>query len=121
MEFVYHLVVVSHLLGLAALVGSYLVALTRRGGPLVPDQVMVWGARVQVVSGLALVGIAEAALDAEVNHVKIGVKLVVALAVAALVEITAARGRRGEAVAPALVHAAGALAILNVVVASVWT
>ena len=120
MQFVYNLTVVAHMLGLAALVGGYLVAVTRAAEGLVPNVVMVWGARVQVLTGLILVGLAEAALDAEVNNTKIAVKLVVALAVAALTEIAAARSRKGKAVAPGMVHAAGALAIVNVLVASLW-
>lgn len=39
---------------------------------------MLWGARAQIIAGLALVGLAEAALDNELNHIKIGVELIVA-------------------------------------------
>ena len=70
--------------------------------------------------GLILVGLAEGALDLEVNQTKIGVKLVVAIAVAALTEIAAARARKGQPVAGGMVHAAGALAVVNVLVASLW-
>lgn len=120
MDFIYNLTVVAHMLGLAALVGGYLVAMTRSAEGLVPNTVMVWGARVQLLTGLILVGIAEGALDAEVNQMKIGVKLVVAIAVAALTEIAAAKARKGQPVAGGMVHAAGALAIVNVLVASLW-
>lgn len=120
MQTLYDLFVVAHLLGMAALVGGYLVVATRRDAAVVPNGVMVWGARLQVVTGLLLVGLAEAALDGDVDHVKIGVKLVVALVVAALVEIASARGRRGAGVAPGMVHAAGALGIVNVLVAALW-
>jgi hypothetical protein len=119
METLYNLVVVTHLLGMGALVGGYLVAATRRADALVPNSVMVWGARLQVITGLVLVGLAESALDGDLNHTKIGVKLVVALAVAALTEIANARGRRGTAVS-GLVHAAGLLGIVNVLVAALW-
>lgn len=120
MEFVYNLFVVAHMLGLAALVGGYLVALSGTAEGLVPNVVMVWGARVQLLTGVILVGLAEGALDAEVNTTKISVKLVVAISVTALTEIAAARNRKGKAVAPGMVHAAGALAIVNVLVASLW-
>src|SRR5690606_28703195 len=93
MEFLYNLTVVTHMLGLAALVRGYLVAVTHSTEGLVPNTVMVWGARVQLLTGLILVGLAEGALDYEVNQTKIGVKLVVAIAVAALTEIAAARAR----------------------------
>lgn len=120
MEFLYNLTVVTHMLGLAALVGGYLVAVTRSTEGLAPNTVMVWGARVQLLTGLILVGLAEGALDYEVNQTKIGVKLVVAIAVAALTEIAAARARKDKPVAAGMVHAAGALAIVNVLVASLW-
>ena len=121
MDFVYHLVVVAHMLGLAALVGGYLVAATRRAEPLVPNTVMVWGARIQLLTGVLLVGLAQGALDMDVNNTKIGVKLIVAIAVAALTEIAAGRARRGQPVPAGMVHGAGGLALLNVLVASLWT
>lgn len=121
MELIYNLFVVTHMLGLAALVGGYLVAASRSGGELVPGAVMVWGARVQLLTGLILTGIASGALDdMDVNNTKIAVKLVIALAVVALTEIAAGRARRGQPVAAGLVHGAGVLAIVNVLVASLW-
>ena len=66
-----------------------------------------------------LVGIAEMTSDAELNHIKIGFKLVVAIAVVAAAEIAAARAKRGEP-KPQLVDAAGALGVLNVLVAVLW-
>lgn len=121
MDFLYNLFVVTHMLGLAALVGGYLVAVTRQAEGLVPNTVMLWGARLQLLTGLILVGLASGAMDdMEVNNTKIAVKLVVALAVAALTEIAAGRSRRGQLVAAGMVHAAGALAIVNVLVASLW-
>jgi hypothetical protein len=120
MEFLYNLTVVGHMLGLAALVGGYLVAVTRRAEGLLPNTVLVWGARVQLLTGLILVGLAEGALDYDVNQTKIGVKLVVAIAVAALAEIAAAKARKGQPVPGGMVHGAGVLAVVNVLVASLW-
>lgn len=120
MEFLYNLIVVCHMLGLAALVGAYLVAVSQSKTALVPNVVMVWGARIQLLTGLILVGLAEGALDMDVNNTKIAVKLVVAIAVAAFTEIAAAKARKGQPVAAGMVHAAGVLAIVNVLVASLW-
>ena len=58
--------------------------------------------------------------DDPVNHTKVGVKLLVALAVAACAEIAAGRERRGQG-RPELVHAAGGLAVLNTMVAVLWS
>lgn len=116
MDFVYQLIVVAHFLGLAALIGGWIA--TRVGSTAISP--VVWGARVQLLTGLLLVGIAEMTTDAEFNHVKIGVKLVVSVAVVAAAEIAAARAKRGEP-KPQLVDAAGALGVLNVLVAVLWT
>jgi hypothetical protein len=116
MDFVYSLIVVTHFLGLAALVGGWIA--TRVGGVALSP--VLWGARVQLITGLLLVGIAEMSSDAELNHVKIGVKLVVAIAVVAAAEIANAKAKRGEA-NPRLVDAAGALGVLNVLVAVLWS
>ncbi len=113
MELLIDLVVVLHLLGLAAIVGS--AVFVARG---VPTPALVWGARAQVVTGLLLVGLNQAA-DEPVDNTKIAVKLLVAIAVAACAEIAAGRERRGGG-RPQLVHAAGGLAVLNTLVAVLW-
>ncbi|HEY3534939.1 MAG TPA: hypothetical protein VGK60_05175 [Pedococcus sp.] len=117
MDFVYDLVVVLHLLGMAALVGGWF-AFTRG---VASTEVMTWGARAQIVTGLVLVGLAEGvdSLDKHVNNPKIGVKLVVAIAAVACLEIARGRGRKG-ADTKTLVQAAGALGVLNVLVAALW-
>jgi hypothetical protein len=114
MDFVKDLLVLLHLLGMAAIVGGWLAVL--RAPKVVPA--IVWGARAQLLTGLLLVGIDEAGPD-PVNHAKIGVKLLVALAVVACAEIANARQKRGEP-NPTLVQAAGALATLNAAVAVLW-
>ena len=117
MQLVYDLVVVAHLLGLAALVGGWLVLLAGAGS----TSVMAWGARAQLVTGLVLVGLAEgvSSLDEDLDHAKIGVKLVIAIAAVALIEIGRARTKRGQD-GSGLLRAAGALGALNVVIAAAW-
>ena len=117
MELVYDVFVIAHLLGMAALVGGWLVHLTGGGA----TTVMAWGARAQLVTGLVLVGLAEgvSSLDKDLDQAKIGVKLVVAIAAVALVEIGRARAGRGQD-ARGLIRAAGALGVLNVVIAAAW-
>lgn len=114
MEFLTNVFVVLHLLGLAAIVGS--AVFVSRG---VPTPALVWGARAQIITGILLVGLNEAA-DESLNHTKVGIKLVIAIAVAACAEIAAGRERRGQG-NPQLVHAAGALAVLNTLIAVLWT
>ncbi len=115
MEFVYHLLVVLHLLGMAAVVGGYLA--TMRSPRVVPA--MVHGALTQLVTGLAMVGMRESKVvpgEEPLDHAKIGVKLLVALVVVVL----AWRNRRRETVPGGVVHAIGGLAVVNVLVAALW-
>lgn len=115
MEFLINVFVVLHLLGMAAIVGGWLAM--RLGAPssLVA---MVWGARAQVLTGLILVALNELAHE-DLNNVKIAVKLVVALGVAACAEIARARSKKGSE-QPALLNAAAALTLVNVLVAVLW-
>ena len=115
MDLVQNLLVLAHLLGMAAIVGSAVFVARGRVTPA-----LLWGARAQVVTGLLLVGLAEMG-DDPVNHAKVGVKLLVALAVAACAEIAGAKARKGEGERPQLVQAAGWLAVLNTAVAVLWT
>ncbi|MFF0494569.1 hypothetical protein ACFYTQ_36595 [Nocardia sp. NPDC004068] len=116
MTVVYNLIVVTHILGLAAVIGGYAA-----GQPRV-NEVMVWGARAQIITGLILVGMADAidSLDKHPNMAKIVVKLVIAVAVAGCAEIGRADAKRDKVI-PALTHTAGILAIANVFVAVLWT
>ncbi|WP_067538625.1 hypothetical protein [Nocardia crassostreae] len=116
MDFVYNLMVVAHLLGMAAVVGGYAASQPR------VSELMVWGARAQLITGIVLVGLAESidSLGKDPNMTKIGVKLVVSVAVAAFAEMGRADAKRGKAV-PWMTHAAGGLAILNVFIAALWT
>jgi uncharacterized membrane protein (DUF485 family) len=128
--------VVLHLLGLAAIIGPWLAA--PRAGRI--RMAMVWGARAQIVTGIVLVALHEMSSDPSdaLNRTKIGVKLVIAVAVAACAETANGRQRRAfaggsaeesgtggtlTATLPAtgLVRATALLAILNVCVAVLWT
>src|SRR5262245_16507589 len=117
MSTVYEFVVALHLLGMAAIVGAFLVVL--RQPRFVPA--FLYGAVTQLVTGLVLVGMREAKIvaDAEpLNHAKVGVKLLIALVVAVLAWTQ--RTRRDQA-PTGVIHAIGGLAIVNVLVATLWT
>ncbi|MEU4314248.1 hypothetical protein [Nocardia sp. NPDC024068] len=116
MDFVYNVVVVTHLLGMAAVVGGWAA-----GRPGV-NEVMVWGARAQIISGVVLVGMAESlsSLDKDLNMVKIGIKLVISVLVAAFAEMARADAKRGKDPVAWMSDAAGGLAIVNVLIAALW-
>ncbi|MFC6012262.1 hypothetical protein [Nocardia lasii] len=115
MELVYKLVVVAHLLGMAAVVGGYVASRPR------VSELMVWGARAQLITGVILAGMASGieSLHKEPDTTKLAVKLVIAFAVAAFAEISRGDAKRGKQV-PWMTDAAGGLAIVNVLVAVLW-
>ena len=80
--------------------------------------IQVWGARIQLLLGLGLTGLAEAG-DDPVNHAKIGTKLVIMIAVLACAEIGNAKSKRGEN-GTTLAWVAAGLAIVNAAIAFLW-
>lgn len=115
MEIVYDVVLVLHFLGLASLIGGWLVQMRSRGERLV-NPAMLHGALTQLLTGLAIVGIGEAALDREYDYAKITTKLVVTGVVLLLVWVN----RRKPSVPDGLYFIIGGLSVLNVVLAVFW-
>ena len=114
MDILYKLLVVLHLIGMAMIVGGWLV--TIRAPRMAPG--MWHGALTQLVTGVLLVGLASGGLvDVVVDDAKIAVKLIIGVAVAVIIFL----GRRRRRGAPGMVHAAGALALVNVLIAVLWT
>ena len=114
MDLARDVLVFLHFIGLAALFGGLFVQLKSR--PRVVNNAMLHGILTQLVTGLALVGLAEAD-DGDVNHAKIGVKLVVALVIAGLV----VANRKKAALADGAFFAMLGLTTLNVAVAVFWS
>lgn len=113
-DLLYKLLVVLHLVGMALLVGGWLA--TVRAPRLIPG--MWHGALTQLVTGVALVGLASSGtVDREVDNAKITVKLLIALTVAVLVFLN----RKKRDVPGGTVHAVGGLALLNVLIAVLWS
>ncbi len=102
---------ILHMLAMVAIVVG--PAIAGRG-----HLVQVWGARIQLLLGLGLTGIAEAG-DDPVNHAKIGTKLVVMIAVLACAEIGNAKSKRGEN-GRTLAWVAAGLAVVNAAIAFLW-
>ncbi|GGK36754.1 hypothetical protein [Nocardia camponoti] len=115
MEFVYNLVVVAHLLGMAAVVGGFVAS-----RPAISN-LMLWGARAQIITGIVLAGMASGidSLHKDPDTAKLAVKLVIALIVVALCEIGHADAKRGKQITW-MTNVAGVLAIANVFVAALW-
>jgi len=110
-DFVRYTLITLHILGAAAIVGpafEQFKAETKR-----ITTVMLWGARAQIITGLALVGVAYAS-DHEPDHVKIAIKLLLALVIVGIAEST-----RKKPANWAFWTVFG-LTIVNIVVAVFW-
>jgi hypothetical protein len=117
MEFVYNLFLVLHFLGLASLIGGWLVQMRSPGERFI-NPAMLHGAATQLVTGLILVGLAEGAdsLDRDIDNAKIGVKLLVVLVIGVLAWIN----RKRPTVPDGLYLLVGVLSIANVIIAVYW-
>lgn len=115
MEIVRDVFLVLHFVGLASLLGGFLVQMKPR--TKVVNAAMLHGALTQLVTGVGLVGLAYALGNGDdVDNAKIGVKLLVLLVIGALVLL----GRRRDNVSTGVWGAIGGLTLLNIVVAVVW-
>lgn len=115
MEILRHAVVLVHLVGFAVLFGAWVVeAVGQRRITLL----MTWGMVIAAVAGLALA--APWGIDHPLNYTKLGVKLVVLLAIGALLGIGTGRQRKTGAVAPALFWLVGILTLANAAIAVLW-
>ncbi len=120
MDFVYNAIVVLHFVGLASLLGGFIVQMKS------PDKgvnaAMFHGALTQLVTGLLLVGLPEmgAAVPYEGweswDHAKIAVKLLITLVVTVLTFV----GRKKPLPQVGLWGAIGGLTLVNVVLAVFW-
>ncbi|GAA2098131.1 hypothetical protein GCM10009841_10950 [Microlunatus panaciterrae] len=113
MEIVQQILVLVHLVGFASLFGGFLVQM-RTAHPEV-NPAMLHGALTQLASGLVLVVLLEVG-DEPVNHVKIGIKLLVTLAITVLV----VKNRKFESIPRGLWALLGALTLLNAALAVLW-
>ena len=113
MDLARDVLVFLHFIGLAAVFGGLFTQL--RSNPRVVNSAVLHGILTQLVTGLALVGLAEAD-GGDVDHAKIGVKLLVALVIAGLV----LANRKRPAVANGVFFTLLGLTTLNIGVAVFW-
>lgn len=123
MDILHLILLAAHFIGLALLVGTFLANLRRNENWNFP--VMLIGATIQLVSGIGLYGLLMA-MGADVNHMKLGIKSLIALLafVGALLGFLQQRKLKaaGENQRPAkkFFHMAGGFATINVLVAVFW-
>ena len=112
MEILYSALVFLHMIGLAGIIAGFLMQLMT-DNPKSP-KVLLHSSLLQLVTGLLLVGVAEMADLGDLDHIKIGVKLLVALAVVVVGVLNLRKPARNLAII------AGVLAIVNIGVAVFW-
>lgn len=112
MDLARDIVLILHFIGLASLFGGFMVQMKPQ--QKVINAAMFHGALTQLVTGLALVAIREMG-DGEVNHMKIGIKLVLLLVIGALVIVY----RKRETVPTGVWGAIGGLTVAEIAVAVV--
>jgi heme A synthase len=112
MEFLEHAVLVLHFIGLAGLLGSFLVQMRP---PRSITMGYLHGSITMLVTGVLLVGL-NYALDEEVNNQKITVKLAILLVIFGLV----LANRKKPEISTGVWAAIGGLAITNIVLAVFW-
>jgi len=113
--------VVLHFIGLASLLGGFITqmkAMANSTAKIVPA--MVHGAWTMLITGIALVGVAEwrgaMGLDIEIDHMKVGIKTLVLAAILTLVLYF----KKKDSVKAPVFGTIGLLTILNVVLAVFW-
>lgn len=120
-DFARNSLIVLHFVGLAALLGGFLTQMkAMRAGLAKVVPAMVHGAWTAFITGLLLVGLAEYRIamgaDFEIDHMKIGVKSIVALVILVLVMVN----RKKDSVKTPVFGAIGALTLTNVILAVFW-
>lgn len=112
MDFVHSLVLFLHFVGTAALLGGWLATFRN-------PTVLQWqhiGAWIQLVTGLVLVGLIEMQ-GGELNHMKIGIKAIILIAVLVAAIIGRRKVKKNEPVSKGLAHAVGGLSLINIALA----
>jgi hypothetical protein len=113
MQLAHQLLLLLHLIGFAALFGGFLVQMKSREPEI--NAAMLHGSYTMLVTGIALTVLIEMG-DDPVNHIKIGIKLAVALIITVLVIIN----RRFASIPRGLWALLGALTLINAALAVVW-
>lgn len=101
--------------GLALLVVGYFLSFTRA----VISPVMVWGARLQLLIGLAIVAVVEMGALMDLNNAWVAIKLLLAVLIVGLCEVAQSKADKGQN-APLFLHLAAAVTVVTVLVATLW-
>lgn len=116
MEILWTVLAIFHFIGLASLLGSFLVQMKdifRGQGKVLPG--MFHGALTMIVTALGFFAIGMAG-DFELNHMKLGIKFLILLIITALVIVF----RKKETAPKWALLTIGGLTLANVIIAVAW-
>lgn len=115
MDFVRHLLIFLHLLGMAMLLGTFMLQLKAgKGAPL--NKGWLHGSALQLVTGVALMLLAPLTHQ-DYNQVKLGIKLLVLIVIGVLAVVNISKERAPNWLGPTL----GGLVVVNVGLAVFWS
>ncbi|MEE2522729.1 hypothetical protein V1639_11230 [Pseudarthrobacter sp. J75] len=116
MTILYSILVFLHIVGAAMIVGYWIATIKE---PTVHPRQRD-GAFLQLLTGIAMMGIIPMMPDADPNYFKLGIKFAIAAAVAVLAVIGTRKIKKGEPVSTGLAHGVGGLALINIAIATIW-
>ena len=116
MSILFNILVFLHIVGAAMIVGYWIATL--REPTVHPRQRD--GAFLQLLTGIAMMGVIPFLPDADPNYFKLGIKFAIGVAVAVLAVIGSRKVKNGEAVSTGLAHGVGGLALVNIAIATLW-
>jgi Na+-translocating ferredoxin:NAD+ oxidoreductase RnfD subunit len=116
MTILFSILVFLHIVGAAMIVGYWIATIKE---PTVHPRQRD-GAFLQLLTGIAMMGLLPFMPDADPNYTKLGIKLVIAIVVAVLAIIGVRKARSGQPVSTGLAHGVGGLALLNIAIATIW-
>jgi hypothetical protein len=122
MTILLNILIFLHVVGAAMIVGYWIA--TMRTPTVHPRQRD--GAFLQLLTGIAMMGVLpvlhnqDPAQYGDLNYVKLGIKLVIAIVVAVLAIIGTRKVKNGQPVSTGLAHGVGGLALVNVAIATLW-
>lgn len=117
MEILRNVLVALHIIGVASLLGGMLVQMkSMKTGETKIIPAIMHGAWTMLATGLILVGLVYATGD-KPNNMKIGVKLIILIAIVVIALVNKKKDKLASWVLPTLML----LTIANIVIATVWT
>lgn len=117
MEILRNVLLVLHFVGMASLLGGVIAQIPAlKKGTAVINSAIFHGALTALVSGVLLVGVIEMADLFDINNFKIGVKLLIVIAISVLAIVY----RKKTPVKGAIILTIGGLTLINIIIAVFW-